>query len=87
MNHNKDFYSIVSGMNNDDLNQLINAIGARRSVLAAQARNILKVGDPIHFTHKNTEYIGTITSLGRTRATVSTNRGNFTVPCSMLGNK
>lgn len=80
----KNFYSIVSDMNNDELNSLISAIKDRRNAIGNEKKDWLKVGGKVCFDHSGKHYVGDIREIKRTKAIVNTQFGSYTVPLNML---
>lgn len=78
---------ILQCESNDLLTSLINAIKLRRDDLARHNRFALKVGSKVKFSHKYTEYTGTVKSIRVKKAVVSCSSPistTYTVPLNML---
>ena len=78
---------IVTGsLSNDELNQIADAIRFARSQLTQQNRRSLVIGTKVKFSNTKTgqTMTGTIDKMALKFATVTTPRGRWRVPASML---
>lgn len=78
------FYNIVKSMNNDELNGLLEAIKDRQTSISFEKKSAFKVGDMVKFMTPTKDFNGKIIDIGRTKASVETNRGRYRVPLNML---
>jgi hypothetical protein len=76
---------ITSGLSNDDLNDIAQAITYARSQLRTQVKRSLTVGNTVKFKDRHGVYsVGTLTKVAIKFATVKTNQGAWRVPLNML---
>ena len=79
---------VIYKMNNDELNQVVDAIRLKRRYLAKQAIREFKIGDMVQFTSKRTggRVNATVEKVNRKYVIVSTHIGGekWRVPASML---
>jgi hypothetical protein len=75
---------ITSGLSNDDLNDIAQAITYARSQLRTQVKRSLTVGNTVKFKDRHGVYVGTLTKVAIKFATVKTNQGTWRVPLNML---
>ena len=73
-------------IDNDDLNQIIEAVKWRRASLARHTVWTLKKGDRVSFTSNRNgrTYVGPVVEVLRKNVVVETQQGRFRVPASML---
>ena len=79
---------VIYKMNNDELNQVVDAIRLKRQYLAKQAIREFVIGDMVQFTSKRTggKVNATVEKVNRKYVIVSTHIGGekWRVPASML---
>ena len=78
--------ALVYQMDNDQLNQLVEAVKLKRTHLSRQAVRAFSVRDAVQFTSRDgTTYTGTIRKVNRKYIVVDTVRnGSYRVPATML---
>lgn len=84
-------YSIVSNMNNSQLDDLIDSIKIRRRELSKGNINTFGIGEKIFFQEDGLKYFGTIEKINKTRVIVKMDESNFqnsgkrySVPANMI---
>jgi predicted RNA-binding protein with PUA-like domain len=79
-------YSIQFELSNDELDQVLAAVKYRRSQLTQCMRRQLQVGDTVKFYHSryNQTLQGSVAKVAIKYVTVSTTKGRWKVPASML---
>ena len=78
---------LIYGMDNDELNQVVEAIKLKRTYLTRQATRSFVVGDSVQFTSTKTGTVkqGTITKIARKYITIDCGPfDSWKVPASML---
>ncbi|MBT5122819.1 MAG: hypothetical protein HOM38_08865 [Euryarchaeota archaeon] len=77
---------LVYQMDNDQLNQLVEAVKLKRTHLARQAVRAFSVRDAVQFTSRDGRtYTGTVRKVNRKYIVVDTVRnGSYRVPATML---
>lgn len=77
--------SQVHGLDQDQVNQLVDAIKLRRNRINNQAMHTVQVGNNVKFTGRNGNVItGKVTKKAIKYVTVDTGMGRWKVPANML---
>lgn len=80
-----DMLSQVHGLDQDQVNQLVDAIKLRRNRINNQAMHTVQVGNNVKFTGRNGNTItGKVTKKAIKYVTVDTGMGRWKVPANML---
>ena len=75
----------IRNMNNDELNQVIEAVKMQRTWLARTTASALAVGDTVQFAGRGGRTVtGTVTKINRKTAIVKDGFTNWRVTASML---
>ena len=75
----------IRGMNNDELNQVIEAIKLQRTYLARNTARALNVGDTVSFRGRGGRTVtGTVQKINRKTVIVNEGLTNWKVPASLL---
>ena len=76
---------LVYQMDNDQLNQLVEAVKLKRTHLSRQAVRGFNVNDSVKFTSRDGRtYTGTVRKVNRKYIVVDTAQGGYRVPATML---
>ena len=76
---------LVYQMDNDQLNELVQAVKLKRTHLARQAVRSFTIGDSVQFDSKSGGTVkGTVRKVNRKYIVVDTNIGGYRVPATML---
>ena len=76
---------LVYQMDNDQLNQLVEAVKLKRTHLARQAVRAFTISDAVQFTSRDGRtYTGTVRKVNRKYIVVDTPQGSYRVPATML---
>ena len=86
MNNVQTAVTAIRNMNNDELNQVIEAIKLQRTFLARSTARSLCVGDTVSFTGRNgRKVVGTVEKINRKTVIVAeSGYGRWKVTASML---
>lgn len=79
--------AIVNGnFTNDDINVLADALKYARAQLGKEVKRSIRVGDKVQFTDARIGYVhsGSVLKINIKYVQVSTNKGTYRVPASML---
>jgi len=75
----------IRNMNNDELNQIIEAVKLQRTYLARSTAKALAVGDTVQFTGRGGNTVtGTVTKINRKTVVVDEGFTRWKVPASLL---
>ena len=75
----------IRNMNNDELNQVIEAVKLQRTWLARTMTRAMAVGDTVEFTGRGGRTVtGTVTKINRKTVIVNEGYTNWKVPASLL---
>ena len=75
----------IRNMNNDELNQIVDAIKLQRTYLARTMTRAMAVGDTVEFTGRGGRTVtGTVTKINRKTVIVNEGFTNWKVPASLL---
>jgi len=75
----------IRNMNNDELNQVIEAVKLQRTWLARTMTRAMAVGDTVEFTGRGGRTVtGTVTKINRKTVIVNEGFTNWKVPASLL---
>mgnify|MGYP005664595279 FL=1 len=76
---------LVYQMDNDQLNQLVEAVKLKRTHLARQAVKSFSIRDSVQFSSRDgRSYTGTVRKVNRKYIVVDTPQGSYRVPATML---
>ncbi len=91
---NNSFYSILDGLNEDELKDFGKEIANRREALGMKKRDHFSVGDDVYFKDRGYEFLATVEKINRKRMVVKVDGsmpryGNqkFNVPFTMIYKK
>jgi uncharacterized protein YkvS len=85
MNNIQTAITAIRGMDNDELNQVVEAIKLQRTFLARNTARSLSVGDTVSFTGRGGRTVtGTVEKINQKTVIVSEGYTKWKVPASML---
>lgn len=75
----------INSMNNDELEQIVDAVKLRRTYLSRQTTRQMTVGDSVEFEARGRTVQGVVIKINRKTVIVNeSGYGNWKVPASML---
>mgnify|MGYP003624628244 CR=1 FL=1 len=84
MNNVQTAIAFIRGMNNDEINQVVEAIKLRRTLNARQTARALSVGDTVQFDGRNGCVTGTVEKINIKTVIVNSLGGKWRVTASAL---
>ena len=85
MNNVQTAINAIRNMNNDEINQVVEAIKLQRTFLARTTARALTVGDTVSFTGRGGKTVtGTVTKINRKTVVVDEGFTRWKVPASLL---
>jgi hypothetical protein len=73
MNTIQNVITAIHNMNNDELNQVVEAIKLQRTFLARQKAVTFRVGDTVNFAARGMQVVGTVTKVNTKTVAVKQN--------------